>query len=84
VPGLRSSTDYINTIPPEREPWFPGDEYVERADPRLHPVERRGDGVPGETARGLGVGGHIATLRLGGPSLYEVGFKPLLPWQGPR
>src|SRR3712207_6659954 len=23
VPGLRS-TDYINTIPPEREPWFPG------------------------------------------------------------
>ena len=29
VPGLRS-TDFINTIPPEREPWFPGDEYVER------------------------------------------------------
>jgi pyruvate dehydrogenase E1 component len=29
VPGLRS-TDYINTIPPEREPWFPGDEYTER------------------------------------------------------
>ena len=25
VPGLRT-TDYINTIPPEREPWFPGDE----------------------------------------------------------
>jgi pyruvate dehydrogenase E1 component len=24
VPALRS-TDYINTIPPEREPWFPGD-----------------------------------------------------------
>src|SRR5215213_7364872 len=29
VPALRS-TDYINTIPPEREPWFPGDEDVER------------------------------------------------------
>src|ERR1700721_105763 len=29
VPGRRS-TDYINTIPPEREPWFPGDEHVER------------------------------------------------------
>ena len=27
VPGLRS-TDYINTIPPEGEPWFPGDEFV--------------------------------------------------------
>ena len=36
VPALRS-TDYINTIPPEREPWFPGDEDVEvdreRRDP---------------------------------------------------
>ena len=29
VPPL-TTTDYINTIPPEREPWFPGDEYVER------------------------------------------------------
>src|SRR3954469_6899944 len=29
VPALRS-TDYINTISPEREPWFPGDEDVER------------------------------------------------------
>ena len=29
MPSLRS-TDYINTIPPEREPWFPGDEHVER------------------------------------------------------
>src|SRR4051794_8862200 len=26
VPSLLS-TDYINTIPPEREPWFPGDEH---------------------------------------------------------
>ncbi|MGC8481793.1 MAG: pyruvate dehydrogenase (acetyl-transferring), homodimeric type, partial [Acidimicrobiales bacterium] len=24
------STPYINTIPPESEPWFPGDEYLER------------------------------------------------------
>ena len=29
VPSL-TSTDYINTIPTEREPWFPGDEDVER------------------------------------------------------
>ena len=29
VPSL-SQTDYINTIPPEREPWFPGDEDMER------------------------------------------------------
>ena len=24
------STDYINTIPPEEEPWFPGDESMEK------------------------------------------------------
>ncbi len=29
VPSL-TATDYVNTIPPEREPWFPGDEDVER------------------------------------------------------
>ncbi|MCX6479605.1 MAG: pyruvate dehydrogenase (acetyl-transferring), homodimeric type, partial [Mycobacterium sp.] len=25
-----TSTDYVNTIPPELEPWVPGDEEVER------------------------------------------------------
>src|SRR2546430_8982319 len=29
VPAMVSS-DYINTIPPEQEPWFPGDEHIER------------------------------------------------------
>jgi pyruvate dehydrogenase E1 component len=29
VPGLRT-TDYVNTIPPEAEPWFPGDEGLEK------------------------------------------------------
>src|SRR6185312_5683071 len=29
VPSL-TTTDYINTIPPEAEPWFPGDEDAER------------------------------------------------------
>src|SRR3954467_621717 len=24
------SSPYINTIPPEKEPWFPGDEHIER------------------------------------------------------
>ena len=32
VPSLRS-TDYINTIPTEREPWFPGDEAIEKRHP---------------------------------------------------
>ena len=34
VPGL-TSTDFINTISPEREPWFPGDEEIERRVRRL-------------------------------------------------
>ncbi|RAF00167.1 pyruvate dehydrogenase (acetyl-transferring), homodimeric type, partial [Burkholderia multivorans] len=29
VPSL-TATDYVNTIGPENEPWFPGDEEVER------------------------------------------------------
>ncbi|MBV8302239.1 MAG: hypothetical protein JOY68_10000, partial [Candidatus Dormibacteraeota bacterium] len=29
VPSL-VSTPYINTIPPDQEPWFPGDEEMER------------------------------------------------------
>jgi pyruvate dehydrogenase E1 component len=29
VPSL-VSTPYINTIPPDEEPWFPGDEEMER------------------------------------------------------
>src|SRR5437763_14070975 len=29
VPAMVSS-DYINTIPPEEEPWFPGAEYMDR------------------------------------------------------
>nr|WP_245974700.1 pyruvate dehydrogenase (acetyl-transferring), homodimeric type [Thermomonospora umbrina] len=72
VPGLRS-TDYINTIPPEREPWFPGDEHVER---RIRAYIRWNAAVM--VSRGnrpeLGVGGHIATYA-SAASLYEVGFN---------
>ena len=45
VPSL-TSTDYVNTIPTDREPWFPGDEETERALPALDPVERGDDGAP--------------------------------------
>jgi pyruvate dehydrogenase E1 component len=72
VPGLRS-TDYINTIPPEREPWFPGDEYAER---RIRAYIRWNAAVMVSRANrpGLGVGGHIATYA-SAASLYEVGFN---------
>src|SRR3954447_16865881 len=71
VPGLRS-TDYINTIPPEREPWFPGDEYVER---RIRAYTRWNAAVMVTRANArTNVGGHIATYA-SAASLYEVGFN---------
>lgn len=72
VPALRS-TDYINTIPPEREPWFPGDEEVER---RIRAFIRWNAAVMVSSAnrKGLEVGGHIATYQ-SAASLYEVGFN---------
>ncbi|MGH3498315.1 MAG: pyruvate dehydrogenase (acetyl-transferring), homodimeric type [Nocardioidaceae bacterium] len=72
VPALRS-TDYINSIPPEREPWFPGNEDVER---RIRAYIRWNAAVMVSRANrpGLGVGGHIATYQ-SAASLYEVGFN---------
>ena len=72
VPALRS-TDYINTIPPEREPWFPGDEDMER---RIRAFIRWNAAVMVSSAnrKGLEVGGHIATYQ-SSASLYEVGFN---------
>jgi pyruvate dehydrogenase E1 component len=72
VPALRS-TDYINTIPPEREPWFPGDEDMEREIRRLI---RWNAAVMVSSAnrKGLEVGGHIATYQ-SAASLYEVGYN---------
>ncbi|MDF2967919.1 MAG: aceE [Nocardioidaceae bacterium] len=72
VPALRS-TDYINTITPEREPWFPGDEHIER---RIRAFIRWNAAVMVSRAnrKGLEVGGHIATYQ-SAASLYEVGFN---------
>ena len=72
IPAL-TSTDYVNTIPTEMEPWFPGDEEVERRYRRwirwnaaimVHRAQRPG----------VGVGGHISTYA-SSASLYEVGFN---------
>jgi pyruvate dehydrogenase E1 component len=71
VPALRS-TDYINTIPPEREPWFPGDEHIER---RIRAYIRWNAAIMVSRAnKSVGVGGHIATYA-SAASLYEVGFN---------
>jgi pyruvate dehydrogenase E1 component len=72
VPALRS-TDYVNTIPAEDEPWFPGDEHVER---RIRAYIRWNAAVMVSRANRpeIGVGGHIATYA-SAASLYEVGFN---------
>jgi pyruvate dehydrogenase E1 component len=72
VPALRS-TDFINTIPPEREPWFPGDEHVER---RIRAYVRWNAAIMVSRANRpeIGVGGHIATYA-SAASLYEIGFN---------
>ena len=72
VPSL-TSTDYVNTIPTDREPWFPGDEDAERTYRRwirwnaaitVHRAQRPG----------IGVGGHISSYA-SSATLYEVGFN---------
>ncbi|MFM9134832.1 MAG: pyruvate dehydrogenase (acetyl-transferring), homodimeric type [bacterium] len=72
VPSLRS-TDYINSIPPEMEPWFPGDEAVER---EIRRYVRWNAAIMVHRAQrpGIGVGGHISTYA-SSATLYEVGFN---------
>ncbi|CAB4844447.1 unannotated protein [freshwater metagenome] len=72
VPSLRNS-DYINTIPPEREPDFPGDEAMER---RIRSFMRWNAAMLVHRAQrpGVGVGGHISSYA-SSASLYEVGFN---------
>jgi pyruvate dehydrogenase E1 component len=67
------STPYINTIPPELEPWFPGDEYMER---RIRAFIRWNAAVMVTRANHVseGIGGHLATFA-SSASLYEVGFN---------
>lgn len=72
VPSL-TTTDYINTIAPEQEPWFPGDEHVER---RIRAYIRWNAAMLVHRAQRpeIGVGGHISTFA-SSASLYEVGFN---------
>jgi pyruvate dehydrogenase E1 component len=73
--GLSSlrNTDYINTISPEHEPDFPGDEAIER---RIRTYIRWNAAMLVHRAQrpGVGVGGHISTYA-SSASLYEVGFN---------
>ena len=67
------TTDYINTIPAAEEPWFPGDEDLER---RIRAFVRWNAVVMVDRAnhRFDGLGGHLSTYA-SAASLYEVGFN---------
>ncbi|HEY2302106.1 MAG TPA: pyruvate dehydrogenase (acetyl-transferring), homodimeric type, partial [Acidimicrobiales bacterium] len=67
------STPYANTIPPDQEPWFPGNEDIER---RIRAFIRWNAAVMVVRAnhRAEGIGGHLATFA-SSASLYEVGFN---------
>ncbi len=67
------STPYVNTIPADEEPWFPGDEHVER---RIRAYIRWNAAamVTRANARSEGIGGHLSTYA-SSAALYEVGFN---------
>jgi pyruvate dehydrogenase E1 component len=67
------STPYVNTIPPEQEPWFPGDEHIER---RIRAYIRWNAAVMVVKANkhADGIDGHLSTFA-SSASLYEVGFN---------
>src|SRR3546814_17061982 len=67
------STPYVNTIPPEQEPFFPGDEDLER---RIRAFIRWNAAVMVVKANKLadGIGGHLDTFARSAP-LYDVGFN---------
>jgi len=67
------STPYVNTIPVDQEPWFPGDEHIER---RIRAFIRWNAAmmVVKANKHADGIGGHLSTFA-SSASLYEIGFN---------
>ncbi len=74
------STPYINTIPPEHEAWFPGDEDIEQ---RIRRFVRWNAAVMVVKANheAEGIGGHLSTFA-SSAVLYEVGFNHFFRGKG--
>ncbi|MEJ5255496.1 MAG: pyruvate dehydrogenase (acetyl-transferring), homodimeric type [Acidimicrobiales bacterium] len=67
------NTPYINTIPASEQPWFPGDEAIEK---RIRAFIRWNAAVMVVYAnkRADGIGGHLSTFA-SCATLYEIGFN---------
>jgi pyruvate dehydrogenase E1 component len=73
APLTSLSTDYVNTIRPEEEPAFPGDEAMEKRIRRIirwNAVAM----VHRANTKFSGIGGHLSTYA-SSAALYEVGFN---------
>ncbi|HEV8545355.1 MAG TPA: pyruvate dehydrogenase (acetyl-transferring), homodimeric type, partial [Candidatus Limnocylindrales bacterium] len=68
-----TNTRYINTISPEQEPSFPGDEAIEHRIRRIIRWNAVAMVLRANT-RFAGIGGHLATYA-SAATLYEVGFN---------
>src|SRR6476469_4554408 len=68
-----TQTRYINTISPEQEPFFPGDEQIELRIRRIIRWNAVAMVLRANNQFG-GIGGHLATYA-SAASLYEVGFN---------
>ncbi len=71
-------TPYVNTIPPESQPFFPGDEHIER---RIRAFTRWNAAAMVVRANKVadGIGGHLSSFA-SSASLYDVGFNHF--WRG--
>lgn len=79
LPDVRQ-TDYINSIHPDDEPVYPGDEAIER---EIRAYIRWNAAIMVHRAQrpGIGVGGHISSFA-SSATLYEVGFNNF--FRGPQ
>jgi pyruvate dehydrogenase E1 component len=68
-----TQTRYINTISPEQEPFFPGDEVLEKRIRRLIRWNAVAMVLRANSAN-AGIGGHLASYA-SAATLYEVGFN---------
>jgi len=74
-----TKTPHINTIPPDAQPFFPGDEAIER---RIRAFIRwNAAAMVVRANKDTGVGGHLSTYA-SSSSLYEVGFNHFFKGRG--
>src|SRR5690606_24748501 len=77
---IASNTPYVNTIPADKQPPFPGDREIER---RIKSIVRWNAMamVSRQNKREEGIGGHISTFA-SAATLYEVGYNHFFRGRG--